>query len=335
MSQPGNQPVGLSPIFRKLPNETLNMVYKFAAEDAAAAFKTEHVHYERIWTLKFRIPYCNFSSRDLTDDEANTVRRVFFPLLQASPQTRYYASKHVGMVYNRNMPPKLVLKSIDTFLLEGEAFQTMINASSVSNDGLRAMAGMTTIIVYPGVLQQTFQRTLDVLKDVSKVAVPSSTFMSTDVSQCCRELLLLLPSLTTIYVKHGIGQYGVHCFTTIQRPEKDYAKTGYVEIGEISGGSFGLRLSTKGTLRRAYELKFSKVCGYQQPSQLTPHQRDSLQPDSRHAWNIHRVWKQHYMNDFVSHLGRFIEEGINCVVVANCGYVPPVPGRAPATPINI
>ncbi|KAI4863876.1 hypothetical protein F4820DRAFT_358391 [Hypoxylon rubiginosum] len=318
MASTANQLVQLPSPFAGLPNELLAEIWKFAAESAAATFKRHHRNYERIWTLKFQHPYVTFIGRELTRSEADSIQTLFFTLLQTNRRTRYFARRHVDMVCERNMPPKLVLKSIDKFVFEGEAFKCLISASSVSDKSLRDMAGVTNVYNFPGVLGQRFEQHLAVLSTVSNVVVPSSVFIPSNLSRACHQLLLRLPLLKTIYVQHGTPERAPTDFLDICRPSNVYTNSIFIEHGEIRGGSFQLTLDNEAAFKSKFSRRFSQILRRSTDFFTTLDINDRRVTYRNNAWYYHETWKTTRMDLFLSCLGPFIAKGINCVVVSHC-----------------
>ncbi|KAI1778247.1 hypothetical protein F4818DRAFT_291163 [Hypoxylon cercidicola] len=305
MADAANLPWGHSP-FTRLSPEIQAMIWTYVAETAADFFKQHNPHYERVWLVEARGPYVRYRSRDLTAHEANTVQ-TFLTLLQVNRRSRHVTRRYVDMVYERRMPDRLALKFIDKFLVENETFTILINASAVSNDALRTMAGLTATYTYPGVLEQTRQRHLSFLSTLTNVVVPSTVFMQTQPSLVCRELLLCLPNLKNVYVLHQTSPNPVTSLLYIQFPLGSF--NGFLELGEIHDGHFRLGLDRQDLFKREYSQRLSELNGGD-PS------RYSIGCNA--AWTSHEQWMQLHMNAFLTFLGPFVTKGVNCVVVANC-----------------
>ncbi|KAI1380801.1 hypothetical protein F4677DRAFT_404664 [Hypoxylon crocopeplum] len=300
--------------FDQFPPEVRDVIWKFAAEQATDEFRRRHDGYHRYWHMNHRAPYVYFNVDNLEPEVVRTTRSLFWPLLQASKESRQVARAYVFMVQERRMAPKLVINFADRFIMDTSLLQRLVTSSKLSDKDLRMRAGLTTTSLrFPLPLEEPYQRQLDDLCTATNILVSAAIFTSLPSCQACQLLLLRFQHLRVIYID-VTGWNMSDSVSPVTIPKFFSTRKCQVELSETLEGEFRLKWEDEQAFNEGFEASFDKVTRAWPRGACRAATREGMKLGLAYAWKDRERWRQNYMDDFLRYRERFAKKGIDCII---------------------
>ncbi|KAI2638863.1 hypothetical protein GGS26DRAFT_360612 [Hypomontagnella submonticulosa] len=317
--------------FCRLPPELRVIIWGLALEQAIAEFKSRFPAYARVWLTSHRTPYLKYHVPDLPPLVLQAVKELFRGLFWANKFSHDLTIACVSMMHERGRLCGLTLKFVDMFAVNSLTLKQLIVHTKYSDENLRTLVGAELTPPFPLPIMANYQQQLDDIASVTNLVVPYELFHSPDaprprgfvnerpqqhpdVSKACRELLLRLPNLKTVYVD-------LQSTVTTSQGEKDYQPYAYdrdfVELTEIRNGEIKFKWDDIGSFEQGYSRILRERAKEVFPSM--PRRARNRCCISWAAQNFERQenWKRGSMEAFLNCWKDLDGKGIKCVIVGS------------------